>query len=122
MCAVIDLTSGNGNLKRMPEKVYGIAGNWMKSEIIGGFFLCNKAMKEMQALKFYMIKNPISLPKDWITVLVVSHCVSNVNFRRDLAAFAKDKGYNPQSIMDVTDRQLERALRGSLNGQDFRME
>ena len=53
MCAVIDLTGGNGNLKRVPEKVYGIAGNWMKSEIIGGFFLCNKAMKEMQALKFY---------------------------------------------------------------------
>jgi len=53
LCAVIDLTSGNGNLKRVPEKVYGIAGNWMKSEIIGGFFLCNKAMKEMQALKFY---------------------------------------------------------------------
>lgn len=68
------------------------------------------------------MKNPISLPKDWITVLVVSHCVSDVNFRQDLAAFARDKGYNPQFIMDVTDRQLERALRGGLNGQDFRME
>lgn len=68
------------------------------------------------------MKNLISLPKDWITVLVVSHCVSDVNFRRDLAAFARDKGYNPQSIMDATDRQLERALRGVLNGQDFRME
>lgn len=68
------------------------------------------------------MKNPISLPKNWITVLVVSHCVSDVNFRRDLASFARDKGYNPQSIMDATDRQLERALRGVLNGQDFRME
>jgi len=33
-----------------------------------------------------------------------------------------DRGYDPQTIMEATDRQLERALRGVLNGQDFRME
>ena len=68
------------------------------------------------------MKTPITLPRDWITVLIVSHCVSNAYFRRDLAAYAGDRGYDPRTIMEATDRQLERALRGVLYGQDFRME
>lgn len=88
----------------------------MKSEMIGGRSPCNKEEWRMT------MKNRITLPRDWITVLIVSHCVSNAYFRRDLAAYAGDRGYDPRTIMEATDRQLERALRGVLNGQDFRME
>lgn len=68
------------------------------------------------------MKHPLTLPKDWVTVLIVSHCITNAHFRRALAAYLGDRGYNPETIMNATDRQMERALRGVLSGQDFRLE
>jgi hypothetical protein len=66
--------------------------------------------------------NVLHVSKNTVKRLILSHCLYNEYFRRDLADHAAKQGMDSQIIGQASDHELERALLRVLNGEDFRLE
>ncbi len=64
----------------------------------------------------------IHLPKNIAKRHIISTCVHNEYFLRDVMEAAAARGADIRLMSKITDLELERALVRVLNGEDFRLE
>lgn len=64
----------------------------------------------------------IILSKNIVRRHILSTCIYNEYFRRDLMEAAAERGADIHLMAKMTDMELERALVRVLNGEDFRLE